>query len=426
MFTPLTTTILILCITIVLFFSGRFPLGVCGMFCTLSLLVTGVLPASDAFSGFANTSTVIMVSMMIVSAGLMKTSILPRIMSLAKHSGGKSPSAIIASIGIVCVLLSQFMNGFVIIACILPFVDGLCQEAGIRPSRVLYPLMIVTFSWLTLFPLAAGLNILASMNGYLETYSSHILFGTWDMAVARLPGAILTTLYAIFILPRYCPDRDTQLSQASAKGLQNTTLSKPKEILAFVIACGTIALMLTTRIHGLPLYSCAAVGAFLMVVTGVLTDKECFAAISWNTIFMFAGILPLAKAFEATGANNVISGLITGLLGGTTNPLVISAVFAFVALFLTQVMSNAAVATVFRALTAMICASLDMNPIGPMSLVYIAACCGFMTPAAAEAVPMVMGAGGYTLKDTLKLGLIPALLMVGTSALWCSVVFPAY
>ena len=423
----LTVCIIILIATILLFLSGKFPMGLCGMFCALALLVTGILTPQEAFAGFSNTNLVIMVSMMIISAGLMKTSLIDRIMKLVSRVGGESEQGIIIGFGLILILLVQFMNGFAALACMIPFITGMCEDSKVSPSKVYFPLMIIAMSWLTLFPIAAGLSILSQMNGYLEMYNSPVMVGIWDMAIARLPGTVLATLFAVFILPKMCPaephvDIKGDLGQIREK----KALSGKSEILAYVITIVTVSLMITNTLHKIPIYTIAAVGAFLMVFLRVLSEKECIASVSWGTVFMFAGILPLATALDKTGASTVISDLIVRLLGGSTHPLVISAVFGFLAWILTQFMSNGAVAVVFWALTAMISVNLKMNPIGIMNLVYLAATAGFASPMAAPGVPLTMAAGGYNLKDCMKLGTLPGLILIVTGVIWCAIIFPAY
>ena len=70
---PIVITLAILIIMIAGFISGKFPLGMCGMFAALALMVTGVLTPAETFAGFANTNVVIMFSMMVVAGGLMRS-----------------------------------------------------------------------------------------------------------------------------------------------------------------------------------------------------------------------------------------------------------------------------------------------------------------------------------------------------------------
>lgn len=424
---PLVTTIAILIIMVIMFMSNRFPLGLCGMFCSLALLVTGVLEPADAFSGFANTNVVIMVAMMIVSAGLMKTSLIERVMGLINKVGGGSQLAIIAGFGLILAIMAQFMNAFVAISCMIPFINGTCDDMHVPRTKVYFPLMVIAYAFVALLPIGFGAGNFAQMNGYLEAFGSEPLFTMWTLTGARLPSTIAMTLFAIFVLPKFCPDKPSvEVKTGLEKTLAKSNLSKGKETLAYVITIGTILMMMTSSLHGVPAYTSASIGAFLMVLTGILTEKECFQSVSWNMVFMFAGILPLATALTQTGASDVVANALETAMGGTTNPWVINIIFGVVVWLLTQIMSNTAMINVFTPLALLVCSDMGMNPVGIMGIIYIAATASFMTPMASPGVPLAMGAAGYDFRDTMRLGLLPAVVSLVVGVIWCSLMFPAY
>ena len=49
-----------------------------------------------------------------------------------------------------------------------------------------------------------------------------------------------------------------------------------------------------------------------------------------------------------------------------------------------------------------------------------------MTPMATPAIPVVMEYGGYDVKDLLKMGWLPSIIIAVTSVLIVMTVFPAY
>ncbi len=53
----------------------------------------------------------------------------------------------------------------------------------------------------------------------------------------------------------------------------------------------------------------ALVLILVLVVTGVLTEKQAYKAIDSQTIFIFGGTLALAKALEMTGAGKLVDAL---------------------------------------------------------------------------------------------------------------------
>ena len=63
------------------------------------------------------------------------------------------------------------------------------------------------------------------------------------------------------------------------------------------------------------------IGALVLVVTGVLTERQAYKAIDSQTIFIFGGTLALAKALEMTGAGKLVADHVIGMLGQTLRRL---------------------------------------------------------------------------------------------------------
>jgi di/tricarboxylate transporter len=76
-------------------------------------------------------------------------------------------------------------------------------------------------------------------------------------------------------------------------------------------------------------------------------------------------------------------------------------------------------------LALLICTSLNLNPTGVMGIIYIGATSSILTPMATPGIPLTMGAAGYSFKDIVKMGLVPALLEIIVGIVWCSLIFPA-
>lgn len=240
-------------------------------------------------------------------------------------------------------------------------------------------------------------------------------------------SAIITSLMCIFVVPRFCPEESSVTARDDlGKELSKSTLSTGKEKLSYIISIGSILLMMTNSVHSIPTVTCAVGGAFLMVLFHVLSDKEAVAAVHWDMIFMFAGILPIATALDNTGASDIVANAIQTLLGGTTNPWVINIAFGLTAWILTQFLSNTAMIAVFTPLALLFCTKFGMNPIGIMGLIYIGSTSSFLTPMATPGIPLIMGAGGYSFKDIFKIGIIPATINIISGIIWCSLAFPAY
>lgn len=424
---PLTLTIAILIITIILFCTNKVPQGLCGLFCSVALLATKVLTAAEAFSGFSNSNVVIMFCMFIISAGLMKTHLMEKIVGLVQKVGGGSLTSIVLGFGLITIIMSQFMNAFVAVACMLPFISGMCSDFGVPKTKVVFPIACISLAWVFMFPVGMGISNVAQMNGYLESFNNAARFGMWTLTWTRIPSAIVTTIFCIFVLPRICPAESSEtVKENLGRQVTKSTLSPKMEIVAYVVTLGTIVMLLTNAIHKIPPVTVAAVGAFLTVLLGVLSEKEAISSVNWSMVFMFAGILPIATALTKTGASDVVANAIQTALGGTTNPWVINFAFGLTVFILTQFLSNTAMVAVFTPLALLICTELNMNPIGIMGIIYIAATSSYLTPMATPGVPLAMGAAGYSFKDVVKMGICPALINIIAGIVWCSLAFPAF
>lgn len=423
---PLVITMLILLFTFIALLSGKLSYGVVGATIISLLIITGVLDVSEALAGFSNTNVAIMLCMMVLSGALMKTSLVEHIVGLVRNVG-HSERALIAGFGLIAAAMSQFMNAFVAVACLLPLITGLCQQLNIKRTKVIYPVMVIALTWIFLFPVGMGASTIAQMNGYLESFGSEFRFNMMDMTIGRLPGVILNTLFCIFILPRVCPDKPSvEFRDDLGREVAKSTLSKPQEILCYIIAVVMVALMILAGAIGIQVYTVAIVGASALTLFGILSEKEAFQSINFGMVFFFAAILPLSTALTKTGASDVIADAIITILGGSTNPWLISTVFVLVCFVATQFLSNTGCVQVFTPLALMVCVQLNMNPVGIMSLVNIGCCASYLTPMANPGIPLTMSAGGYSLKDCIKIGILPGLLICAIGVVWCSLFFPAY
>lgn len=80
-------------------------------------------------------------------------------------------------------------------------------------------------------------------------------------------------------------------------------------------------------------------GAVGMIISGVLTMDEAYKAVSWKTVFLLAGLLPLGIAVETSGtAGYMVQHLLVRI--GEVSPWVLQAMVAILASGFSLVMSN--------------------------------------------------------------------------------------
>ena len=196
--------------------------------------------------------------------------------------------------------------------------------------------------------------------------------------------------------------------------------------MAVILILGTIACMLLESVIGIKMYLTASIGACLLVLCGVLSEREALGSIHQPTVFLFAGVLALSDAIKITGAGDVVADWMISLLGNTTNPYVIMAVFFIIPFILTQVMSNLATVTIFIPLVAAACVKIGVDPRAAVMGVLIASSTSILTPMAAPCQIMIMGPGGYSLKDYLKCGTPLAVMITIVCIFTLPIMFPFY
>ena len=89
----------------------------------------------------------------------------------------------------------------------------------------------------------------------------------------------------------------------------------------------------------LPLSLSLMVGALGMLISGVLNIDEAYRAVSWQTIFLLASLIPLGLVMDQTGAANWIADVVLQLMQGLP-AWAVQLFLAALATAFTLVMSN--------------------------------------------------------------------------------------
>jgi di/tricarboxylate transporter len=149
--------------------------------------------------------------------------------------------------------------------------------------------------------------------------------------------------------------------------------------------------------------------ALLIVLTGILTMDQGYAAIEWRSVFLVAGMLPLGLAMTKSGAAGLLADKLIAVVGPAGPLALLSGLFLLTAL-LTQTMNGAAVATVVAPIAIQAAQQSGMDPRALAMGVALASSLAFLTPLGHPVNVLVMGPGGYRFSDFLKVGWLLALL----------------
>jgi di/tricarboxylate transporter len=149
--------------------------------------------------------------------------------------------------------------------------------------------------------------------------------------------------------------------------------------------------------------------AIAMVVLRVVTVEQAHRSLSWTTLILVAGMIPLSTAITDTGAASLLAGALIGAVGGAGPYALLAGIFLLCAV-LGQLISNTATALIVIPIALSVAAETAISPLPLLMCVNVASAAALLTPVATPANMMVMGPGGYQFGDYVKLGL-PLMLL---------------
>lgn len=178
-----------------------------------------------------------------------------------------------------------------------------------------------------------------------------------------------------------------------------TVPGKGRAALAIVIAALILAIILPELTGAIMLG-----GALAMMLTGILTTEQAYSSISWKTVFLVAGILPMGIALTKTNAAAFLAGGIISALG-PLGPLALLAGLVLTTVFLVQAINGAAVAAIIGPIAIQVAQQVGANPRALTMGVALATSMAFITPLGHPVNILVMSPGGYNFRDFMKVGL---------------------
>jgi len=161
----------------------------------------------------------------------------------------------------------------------------------------------------------------------------------------------------------------------------------------------------------LPLSLSLMAGAIGMLVTGVLNIDEAYKAVSWQTIFLLASLIPLGIVMDQSGTANWIAYHVLQLMQGLPSWLV-QLFLAALATAFTLVMSNVGATILLVPIAIKMAVGLGASPTMFALTVALAASNSFLIPTH-QVNALIMGPAGYKVSDFVRVGgIMTAIVLV--------------
>jgi len=183
-----------------------------------------------------------------------------------------------------------------------------------------------------------------------------------------------------------------------------------------VVAGGIVAtVVVLAALTPMPIVLTAIAGVIAMFATGCIGKQDMYDDVSWDVIFLLAGIIPLGIAMTKSGAAAWLSSLLAVYAADWQPVYVVMALYAATAL-LTSILSNNAAVVILVPVAVSLAEMLGLNPIALTIAVMFAASNSFLTPVGYQTNTMIFGTGVLRFSDFPRVGApLNLILMVVTS-----------
>ena len=191
---------------IVGFLSGKVHYALVGIFGLVSLQVTGVLTAEQAWSGFSNTSVVMFASMFVLSAAFRKTSFLFKVQQkLINAKGGER--TLVATCLIVAFVFGFFLSATAAAAALVPIAVSIADGSGKSRPRLLKATADGCNLGVETVPIGLSASFYMEYNAYLAACGGQQRFEIWTLMACKLPISIIVLAYIIIFGYKLMPEK---------------------------------------------------------------------------------------------------------------------------------------------------------------------------------------------------------------------------
>ncbi|QIK82452.1 SLC13 family permease [Sanguibacter sp. HDW7] len=187
-----------------------------------------------------------------------------------------------------------------------------------------------------------------------------------------------------------------------------------------VVLAATVILLVTGF---LPASIVALGAASALVLLRVLTPSQAYRGISWTTVVLVAGMIPLSTAFATTGAAQTVADALLDIVGDAGSRAALAAIVVLT-LILGQLISNTATVLIVVPIAVALADASGASVLPFLMALTVAGAASFLTPVATPANLMVMEPGRYRFGDYARCGLPLALLYLVVAVFYVPLIWP--
>ena len=427
--------------------SEAVPIPITALLPMVAFPMMGVFPIFESTAPYASPIIFLFMGGFMIALGLEKHNLHKRIALNLIRLTGTNANGIILGFMIATAFLSMWISNTATAVMMLPIamsVIGLLNESANDASVELGPAGEGRKRSFDLFALGLFLSIAYAANvggtatiigtppnvvmvGYLRQFLDYDMdFSRW--LLIGIPISLTLLLLTFLMITKVLFRNGLGRIPGSDRVLRNQLeelgpMKRAEKLVALVFgltAFGWIFKKYINMVVGTELLSdtvTAMAGGILMFLMPLemkrgkfLMQWEDTTRLPWGILILFGGGMCLAKGMETTGLIQLIGSAIAGQENIT--PLFLVAALTLTMLFMTELMSNVALVTIFVPVVIGIGQGLDFDPLLLVIPVTLASSCAFMMPISTPPNAIVFASGKIRMKDMMKAGIFLNLISV--------------
>ena len=133
---PATLTIIILICAVISFLLEKIPVNMTVMLTLIALVLTRLVTPKEAVAGFASTTILMLIGVVIVGSALFETGVCDKIASVVTRFA-KTERQMIMAILVLASIMSAGLSNSGTVAVFIPIIMGICASTGFSHSKLL-------------------------------------------------------------------------------------------------------------------------------------------------------------------------------------------------------------------------------------------------------------------------------------------------
>ena len=416
-------TLLVLLVMVIFFVTDKLPAALVSMLGGSVLVVCGIIEPAKLFSAFSGSTIILVAAMMVVGSALFHTGIAAKMADVLVKITGTSENGIMIAFMLVSTLISSVCSGVAVVVMLLPIVISVSQRAGVSVSRQLIPMSFAASFGCNLTLMGAASNVV--VNGALEDLGVPTL-SFFELGKVGLPVCIAGIVFFLTIGKKFLTPGDTSDKEYLAEytgSNKAVEFSKPKAILCLVILA-VLMVVMAADFDWMPMYLAAAFGAFILILTGCISQKDAYKAIDLSTLFIVAGMSAVSAAMNSSGAGALIANTAVKLLGAHPNKVLVLGVILVLVTLLTNAMMNTSCALLVTPLFIPVVQAFGMNTTAAAVAICVAASSPFLTPVGSGTNTTIVRPGNLKFMDFFRPGLGLSIVILIVSLIFIPIFWP--